>query len=104
MVDPQLTVDSQPIPFIGSKPIKFLGMNVPFDASAAKQELKTKLKYLLQAVADQKLKLFKLGVCPGMNWLLTIYEYPLTWIERELDSMVTKVSEEVGGPSQVSQH
>ena len=78
MVDPQLTVDSQPIPFIGSKPIKFLGMNVPFDASAAKQELKTKLKYLLQAVADQKLKLFKLGVCPGMNWLLTIYEYPLT--------------------------
>jgi len=32
----------------------------------------------------QKLKLFKL------NWLLTICEYPLTWIERELDSMTTK--------------
>ena len=38
----------------------------------------------------QKLKLFKLGICPRLNWLLTIYEYPLTWIERELDSMTAR--------------
>ncbi len=65
------------------------------DVSAAKQELKGKLWDLLKVVDGtlvthhQKLKLFKLGVCPRLNWLLMIYEYPLTWIERELDSMVT---------------
>ena len=92
-MDPQLVLDGQPIPFIGNKPINFLGMRVkvPSDVSAAKQELKTKLKHLLQAVdgcvvtRHQKLKMFKLGICPRLNWLLTIYEYPLTWIERELD-------------------
>ena len=25
-----------------------------------------------------------------LNWLLTIYEYPITWLERELDLMTTK--------------
>ena len=47
-VDPQLVLDGQPIPFIGNKSIKFLGMKVkvPGDVSAAKQELKTRLKHL----------------------------------------------------------
>ena len=71
-------------------------LKVPGDASAAKQELKARLKHLLQAVdgcfvtCHQKLKLFKLGICPRLSWLLTIYEYPITWIERELDLMTTK--------------
>ena len=69
---------------------------MPSDGSAAKQELKARLKHLLQAVdgclvtRHQKLKLFKLGICPRLNWLLTIYKYPITWIERELDSMTIK--------------
>lgn len=80
------------------KSINFLGMKVkmPSDGLAAKQELKARLKHLLQAVDGclvthhQKLKLFKLGICPRLNWLLTIYKYPITWIERELDSMTIK--------------
>ena len=62
---------------------------MPSDAAAAKQELKARLKHLLQAVdrclvtCHQKLKLFKLAICPRLNWLLTIYEYLITWIERE---------------------
>ena len=87
VVDPQLVIDSQPIPFIGDKSINFLGMKVkvPSDGSAAKQELKARLEHLLQGVVThhQKLKLFKLGICPRLNWLLTIYEYPIPWIERE---------------------
>ena len=65
---------------------------MPGDASAAKQELKTRLKHLLQTVdgclvtRHQKLKL---GICPRLNWLLTIYKYP-TNLDRELDSMTTR--------------
>ena len=64
-------------------------VKVPRDASAAKQELKARLKHLFQAVdgclvtRQQKLKLFKLGIYPRLNWLLTIYEYPIMWLERE---------------------
>ena len=98
VVDPQLVIDSHPIPFILNKSINFLGMKVkvPSDAAAAKQELKAKLKHLLQTVdgclvtCHQKLKLFKLAICPRLNWLLTINEYLITWIERELDLMMTK--------------
>ena len=86
VVDPQRVIDSHPIPFILNKSINFLGMKVkvPSDAAAAKQELKARLKHLLQAVDGclvthhQKLKLFNLGICPRLNWLLTIYEYPMT--------------------------
>ena len=44
VVDPQLVIDSQPMPFIGDKSINFLGMKVkvPSDASSAKQELKAR--------------------------------------------------------------
>ena len=88
-VDPQLVIDSHPIPFILNKSINFLGMKVkvPSDAAAAKQELKARLKHLLQAVdrclvtCHQKLKLFKLAICSRLNWLLTIYEYLIMWIE-----------------------
>lgn len=67
VVDPQLVIDSQPIPSIGDKSINFLGMKVkvPSDTSAAKQELKARLKHLLQAVdrclvtCHQKLKLLQ---------------------------------------------
>ena len=37
----------------------------------------------------QKLKLYKLGICPRLNWPLTIHEFPLTWIEREMEAMAT---------------
>ena len=98
VMDPQLTINDQPIPFIGNTSIKFLGMRVevPRDLLAAKHELKMKLSNLLQAVdrslvtRHQKLKLFKLGICPRLNWLIMIYEYPLSWIEKELDSMTTR--------------
>ena len=37
----------------------------------------------------QKLKLFRAGVCPRLTWLLAIEEFPMSWVEKELDSLAT---------------
>jgi len=39
---------------------------------------------------QQKMKLYKQAVCPRLTWLLTVDEYPLTWIERELEVRATR--------------
>ena len=98
MVDPQLEISGETIPFIGNKTIKFLGMKVgvPQTTTAAKRELNMKLENMLQAVdktsltRHQKLKLYKQAICPRLNWLLMIYEYPMSWIERQLNAMATR--------------
>ena len=45
----------------------------------------------------QKLKLYKLGICPRLNWSLTIYEFPISWIEHELETMGTKFLKQWAG-------
>ena len=97
VIDPQLTIANKEIPFMGNKSIKFLGMRIefPMNTAAAKQELEQKLESMLHAVdktpltSQQKLKTYRQGVCPRLNWLLLIYEYPFTWIEK-LDALATK--------------
>jgi hypothetical protein len=37
----------------------------------------------------QKLKLFRLGVCPRLSWDITITEFPISWLEKTLDPLVT---------------
>ena len=37
----------------------------------------------------QKLLLYRAGVCPRMSWLLTIEEFPITWVEKNLDTIAT---------------
>ena len=37
-----------------------------------------------------KWKLYKFGICPRLNWPLTIHEFPIWWIERELEAMVAR--------------
>lgn len=37
----------------------------------------------------QKLKLFRLGICPRLTWDLTISEYPVSWLEENLDPLAT---------------
>ena len=37
----------------------------------------------------QKLLLYKAGVCPRLTWPLLIEEYPITWVERKLDTITT---------------
>jgi len=97
-VDPKLQLSGQPIPFIGNKDIQFLGMTVqvPRDRVGAKQKLVERLDTMLMSVdralltRQQKMKLYKQAVCPRLTWLLTVDEYPLTWIERELEVRATR--------------
>ena len=98
LIDPQLQLAGETIPFIANNSIKFLGMRiqVPHDATATKETLTANLKRMLQAVdkcpltSRQKLRLYKAGVCPRLSWLLLIEELPITWVERELEATATR--------------
>ena len=43
----------------------------------------------------QKLKLFHLGICPRLTWDLTISEFPVSWLEKNLDPLATSRSGQV---------
>ena len=104
-MDPQLTLSGQSLPFLGNGTIRFLGLpvQIPQNPSTARLDLKQALRRMLQAVdrcpvtRRQKLKLYKLGICPRLNWPLTIYEFPISWIERELETMATKFLKQWAG-------
>ena len=38
----------------------------------------------------QKLLIYKVGVCPRLAWLLIIEEFPISWVEKHLDSLASK--------------
>ena len=38
----------------------------------------------------QKLKLYRLGICPRISWDLTISKFPLLWIEKTLNPLATR--------------
>jgi len=69
---------------------------VPHDVTATKEALTANLDRMLQAVdtcpstKNQKLRLYKAGICPRLSWLLLIEELPITWIERELEATATR--------------
>lgn len=97
-IDPRLTLSGQRLPFLGNNTIKFLGLpiQVPQDPSTSRAHVK---KLLLSPLASvdacsvtrrQKLKLYKLGICPRLNWPLTIYHFPSSWVKHELEATTTK--------------
>ena len=96
--DPQLTLSGQSIPFLGNDTIKFLGLpiQVPQDPLQSRLHIRNKLTSLLKTVDTcgvtrrQKLKLYKLGICPRLNWPLTIYNLPSSWIKHQLEAIATK--------------
>ena len=96
--DPNLSIAGEKIPFVGSNPVKFPGgtIQIPKDQSSARQLLKKKLTTLLEKVDQipvtrkQKLKLYKLAICPRLSWDLTISNFPITWITKALDADVTR--------------
>ena len=98
LVDPCLTLSNQPIPFIGHDSIKFLGLTMEFPKNTrrAKEEIKSRLLSMLQAVDQsgvtrlQKLRLYKQSICPQLSWLLCIQEFPISWIQKELEAPTTK--------------
>ena len=97
-IDPKLRLRNQLLPFIGSNPVRFLGMyiSIPQDPSQGRMDVAQKLERMLKCVDQcpvtrhQKLRIYKLGVCPRLNWSLTIHQFPLTWIERQLQPLATR--------------
>ena len=93
LADPHLTLDGMSIPF-STGPVRFLGM-VPKNNSATREAVLTRLQEMLQAINEllltrkQKLRLYSGGVCPRLSWPLMIQEFPTTWMERQVDSLVT---------------
>ena len=71
-------------------------LRVPHTLADAQSQLKSKLEYMLSLVDasllthQQKLRLYQHGICPCHKWLLSIYEYPVSWIERNLVSVATR--------------
>ena len=91
IADPCLTLSGQQIPSIGK------------NTNRARAEIKNRLLSMLQLVDQsgvtrlQKLKLYKLAICPRLTWLLTIQEYPASWIEKELEGPTTKFLKQWAG-------
>ena len=84
-------------PFIGDSTISFLGAPVSLKNQnySFRQELKRKLTSLLEKVdstlvtCHQKLRLYKLVVCPRLTWDLAIHNFPTTFLERDLMLIAT---------------
>ena len=38
----------------------------------------------------QKLLLYSAGICPRLTWPLLIHEFPITWIEKQVDPLATR--------------
>ena len=95
--DPQLQLDGGSIPFT-TNPIRFLGLNLQASShyTSPRPDIVSKLQVLLRAVNDtpltrrQKLLMYSAGVCPRLTWPLLIQEFPITWVEKELDSITTR--------------
>jgi hypothetical protein len=86
------------IPFAGNHLVRFLGgtIQVPRNPSLARDAITEKLASILARVdatpitRKQKLKLFRLGACPRVSWDLTITDFPVSWLEKTLDPLVTR--------------
>ena len=84
---------------------KFLGMPVRVynNNNAARTSLLENLQRMLGLIDDapltrqQKLRLFKQGVCPRLTWSLLVEDLPITWLERELQPLATKALKKWAG-------
>ena len=91
--DPKLAMAGEPLPFLAGKAVKFLGIPIStrFDSAEIKSSLMSKLDNYLTRVHEapltrqQTLHIYKEALIPRLNWLLTIADLPLTWVECTLE-------------------
>ena len=96
--DPQLTLSNQSIPFIGSSTFRFLGTPIAIHSSSiqAKEALLRKLQSLLEKVNNtlvsrqQKLLLFRVGLCPRLSWDLSVSDFSTNWLKSTLQPLATR--------------
>ena len=94
---PHLTISQKKKNPFADKPIKFLGMRVEVlhNTPESKACLVSKLHDLLKRVdgcpvtRKQKLKLYRATVCPHRTSLLSMEEFPTSWIHKNLEALAT---------------
>ena len=104
-VCPTLSISGERIPPAEEETFKFLGMPVRIYSSneSARSSLQSTLQQMLTAIDEtpltrqQKLRLFKQGVCPRLSWPLLMEDFPITWLERELQPLATKALKKWAG-------
>ena len=104
--NPHLTLDGVEVPFSQSA-VRFLGLNiqVPHDNTNTKLNLLSSLSRMMEVIdtslvtRKQKLLLYRAGVCPRLSWPLLTEELPTTWLEREMDTRVTRFLKKWSGLS-----
>ena len=98
LFNPNLQVSQEKIPYVRDSTIRFLGLNIkiPANSQDARDTLASNLHRMLQAVDAcpltrlQKLHLYQADICPRLSWLLMVEEFPLTWVQKELEVPTTK--------------
>ena len=94
--DPQLLLGGASIPFT-KEPVRFLGLDVQVASHhvSPRSNIVARLQEMLTAIDKapltrrQKFLMYSAGVCPCVTWPLLTQEFPITWVERELDSLAT---------------
>lgn len=92
---PNVSLNNLVIPPVDESSFKFLGLPVSntMTDSSHREIIRTKLKTMLSSVDSsllkrkQKLSVYSKGVCPRLAWLLLIILIPISWVERNLDSI-----------------
>ena len=107
LYDPKLTLQGATVPFIGNNPVKFLGafIQIPPDQQRMKDHIDGKLLSHLGKVdsapvtRNQKLLLYKAGVCPRMLWDMGISDLSISWVTKQLKATVTRYLKKWSGIS-----
>lgn len=97
-VTPRLSIAGQTIPAVEDDTFKFLGMpvRVAKNNRVARSVIKDDLLRMLSAIdsapltRQQKLRLYRFGVCPRLSWPLSVEVLPISWVERDLQPLATK--------------
>ena len=81
-----------------SSVFKFLGL--PFDMSLSPCVVQNKfikhIDFLCEKIDAlcirrwQKIKIYQPYVCSSMSWLLGLLDLPLSWVERNIDTIITR--------------
>ena len=97
-VEGSLSISGDCIPPVEDGVFKFLGKPVRLHSNnnEARSTLLSSLRRMLSAINEtpltrqQKLRLFKQGVCPRLSWPLLVESFPESWLEKELQPLATK--------------
>ena len=96
--NPTLKLNNEPIPYLGETTFRFLGAPVAIHSTSdqSREHLVSKLTSMLQKIdatsitRQQKLKLFKVSLCPRLTWDLSISDLPISWLQSQLQPIATR--------------